>query len=110
MSKPYSTLNKLSPESFLTPSNFVTDFDKMHDESKKRAKYLEGLKIGSESKEVFISQNTTWGAVGKGGGMTTSYEGIGYHALTAHLLQGFIDSGCKMTVYREGKQPTIIKD
>jgi len=37
----------------------------------------------------------------KDGSSMTSYEKIGYHANTAGLLQGFLESGVVIKVYRD---------
>lgn len=107
----YAELNKLSPETFLKSSAFKTSYDGCHETSADHAKrqYAKGLEVGRESLRVIIDENGTWAADGRNGAMTTSYEGIGYHAHTAELLQGFLDSGCEIVVQRRDKGATIIK-
>lgn len=97
----YKYLNALSPEAFLNPDNFETPYDSLEcNQARRIEQYKEGLKIASESISVGISACGTWFACGKDGSMTTSYCGIGYHANTSSLLRGFLDSGCKVIVYR----------
>ncbi len=112
MSKPYKELNAMPPESFLNPSLFITDYDTINP---KRAdeQYASGLETGRRCKAIIICANGTWSADTNDGGWITSYEGIGYHAHTASLLRGFIDSGTKIVVYRDDgnchRTATIIK-
>jgi hypothetical protein len=87
----------LPAEAYKDPNNFPTGYDTADGATKK---YAEGLEIGRRSSEVYISVTGAWGAEGKDGSRTTSYEVIGYHANTAALLRGFIDSGVKIVVYR----------
>lgn len=97
----YEELNQLTPDSFLLWENFRTHFDAFPNrEGYKAEQYQTGLRIGAESRYVFISCNSTWGSVGKDGKHTTSYEGIGYHAGTSDLLKGFLDSGVPIVVFR----------
>ena len=103
--KQYSELEKLSVSDYLNPQNFVTDWDSMHGQEKRAAKYAEGLKIGAESRELFINYNSVWGAKGLNGSHTSSYEVIGYHAITAWLLRGFLDSGKPIVVLRSVASP-----
>lgn len=108
--KTYEILNALPPESFLNPDNFDTKYDS---QAYGLEQYQNGFEIGKESKYVVISANSTWFAKNKNGGSTHSYEGIGYHANTKDLLRGFLDSGCKVIVYRltdKGITKTTIKE
>ncbi len=98
--KQYSELEKLSVSDYLNPQNFVTDWDSMHGAEKRAAKYAEGLRIGTESREIFINYKSVWGAKGLNGSHTSSYEGIGYHAITSELLRGFLDSGKPIVIVR----------
>lgn len=97
----YQTLNAKPARDFLVPSNFVTSWDSLPANRKRGAEqYAEGLRVGRESKEIHISQGTTWGASLKSGSHLSAYEGIGYHACTADLLRGFLDSGAVVIVHR----------
>lgn len=89
----------MSASDYLNPQLFTTGFD---DASPYGAdeQYRKGLAIGSASEEVVIAVNSTWSARGLDGSSTTSYEKIGFHANTADLLRGFIDSGCQIRVWR----------
>lgn len=98
--KQYSELEKLSVSDYLNPQNFVTDWDSMHDAEKRAAKYQESLRIGQESRQLFINYNSVWHADGLNGSHTSSYEGIGYHAVTSELLRGFLDSGKPIVIVR----------
>lgn len=99
----YSQIEKLPAESYLNPELFRTEWDTLPANTGKGysdQQYQTGLLVGRESEYVTISARGTWGAVGKRGSVTTSYEGIGYHACTADLLRGFLDSGVSIIVYR----------
>jgi len=63
--------------------------------------YQKGLDIGRKANLVSISIYGSWTAQMKDGGSMTSYEKIGYHANTAGLLQGFLESGVVIKVYRD---------
>lgn len=62
---------------------------------KQRAKGIEMAKDYT----VHIAVNDTWSANRRNESIS-SYEKIGYHADTAALLQGFIDSGCTFFIHR----------
>lgn len=102
----YSELTELAPDEYLNWSQFETEADKYPENVKRnyaQQQYNKGLEIGRSNDEVFICANGTWGAVRDRPNnhcYTTSYEGIGYHACTADLLHGFIDSGAPLVVYR----------
>ena len=97
----YRVLNALPAEAFLHWENFRTKFDWLANNKKTQAvQYEKGKQIGAASVYVSISANGTWGARGKDGSSTHSYEGIGYHACTADLLHGFLDSGVPIVVFR----------
>jgi hypothetical protein len=96
----YSILNAMEPGAFLNPVNFGMAIVELEPAGYAKEQYEKGLKIGAESLSVSIACNSTWGARGKNGGVTSSYEGIGYHAATGWLLKGFIDSGVPIVVYR----------
>jgi hypothetical protein len=99
--KSYSVLNNLPAMAFLVPDDFRTDFDALKcNLDKREEKYQKGLALGLASLYVSIACNSTWGASGKDGSSTHSYEGIGYHANTADFLRGIIDSGVPIVVYR----------
>jgi hypothetical protein len=96
----YKTLTALPARKYLDWQFFRTDWDVTPARAEKA--YQKGVETGKSARYVFISANGTWGAVMLDGGMITSYEGIGYHAHTADLLHGFIDSGAAIVVYRYG--------
>lgn len=110
----YAELSALPAEAYLDPTRFITSYplDRVFfrtgaaegDEAEKRwiKQYKKGASYGKDD-DVFLSEKGVWsvshGPHGKGG-VTTSYEGIGYHAATAPLLQGFLDSGASVFVRR----------
>jgi hypothetical protein len=105
----YKELNDLKPEAFLVWEAFDTAFDGPYGGGERGTEqYQKGLEIGHKSRYVFICCNSTWGARGKDGSQTSSYEGIGYHSCTKWLLRGFLDSGCPVKVYRSGPNATWI--
>lgn len=112
----YKELAALSAFAYLSTDNFRTMFDAQHVASGEfgyaARQYKSGLEVGQKSTEIHIAVNSVWSARGKDGGHTSSYEGIGYHACTADLLRGFIDSGCKIIVHRDnddGHGQTVIQ-
>ena len=98
--KSYAILSQLQPETYLCSGDFDTMFDGPKNAEYRDKQYKQGLAIGDKSDYVTISCKGTWGATGKDGSSTCAYEGIGYHAGTAALLQGFLDSGVPVVVYR----------
>jgi hypothetical protein len=95
----YHEIEKLPAEAFLNPNNFTTDWDKMSP-GYAEEQYQTGLKYGKECSKITISERGVWGGTLKNGGYLSSYEGIGYHSCTSHLLKGFLDSGVEIHVYR----------
>jgi hypothetical protein len=63
--------------------------------------YDKGREIGAQAEYVSIAVNGVWGAKMKDGGSLQSYEKIGYHAGTEHLLRGFTDSGVQIKDFRD---------
>ncbi len=107
----YTDLNARHPKAFLIPEDFRTDSDTWPVNIASNlavTKYQEGLKISREARRVYIMSDGCWGADRLNGGLTTSYEGIGYHAGTADLLRGFLDGPAEFGVFR-GSDYTIIK-
>lgn len=98
----YQQLNSRPASDFLNPDNFVTSYDSLS-YTNAAQQYIKGLMAREHYKNVFISANGTWGAHTHTGGLVTSYEGIGYHANTADLLRGWLDSGIPIVVYRNSK-------
>jgi len=98
-------LSRDEPEAFLDPENFVTGYDGAVNEKYRREQHTKGLDIGHRSIEVIISAYNVWHAKmrprdGFSSDTLSSHETIGFHAGTAALLQGFLDSGCKITICR----------
>jgi hypothetical protein len=110
----YAELNALPPETFLHPERFVTEYDGVKNEAYRKQQYTKGLEQGKRACCIWIAANGTWGADTLEGGFISSYEGIGYHAGTADLLRGFLDSGCQVKVYRNARSTyqteTIIRE
>jgi hypothetical protein len=97
----YSVLNAMPARDFLDPSKFVTESDARNKARGYDAEqYAKGLEIGKNAKTIYISCGSVWSAELKSGSSLLSYEGIGYHACTADLLRGFLDSGCAIIVHR----------
>lgn len=94
-------IKKVVPCGFYGGDNFNTPDD--IDTETKKAKYEYGLEIGKKSKLVIINCAGSWNAQLKDISWMfpiASYEVIGVNAYTAHLLQGFLDSGVEIRVFR----------
>jgi hypothetical protein len=89
-----------SAEAFMTPENFITGFDGLNP-AYAIEQYRKGLTIGGLATQIDISVSDVWSAKMRDGALRSSYEKLGYHAHTASLLQGFIDSGVKIVVWRD---------
>lgn len=91
----------MKPQDYLNPENFTTSFDKQHqitDYPKKQ--YETGLNTGKSYQILYI--NAYGVPICQGGkGSVRFYERFGYHACTADLLRGFLDSGIPIEVYDE---------
>jgi hypothetical protein len=114
MTKSYSELNLMPAKSFLNPSLFETGYDSLpsHSEENKSRKYAYGLAIANEYEEVGVSCNGTWYASSPLKQLS-SYEGIGYHALTSQLLAGLLAGKARVVIYRysdNGVTRTVIKE
>lgn len=99
-------LEELPAGHYREPALFVTAWDTPELNDKQ---YAEGLRLGRELKRISIGCNGCWGGVSVNDGVVTSYERIGYHASTAALLQGMLDSGVEITVYRHKGEPVRIQ-
>jgi len=112
MSWEYPELQEFPAEAYLEPSNFQTEHDCTAPGSRPAAyaveQYQKGLRISKEAKRVTIGVDSVWGCLRRDGGMTRSYEGIGYHAGTCALLTGFLQGPAELVVYRWG--PTGITE
>jgi len=69
------------------------------------AQYAKGLEIGRAALAVHIAVNGTWSADMRTDRPSerrsiSSYEKLGYHADTAALLRGFVESGCQIVDHR----------
>jgi hypothetical protein len=104
-------LEELQPEAYLNWEQFRTPYDaKQPDYCQQQ--YDEGLKIGSNARCIIINYNSVWNSSNKDNSHILSYEKIGYHAGTADLLHGFLDSEVQINVIRwtkEGLELTTIK-
>lgn len=100
----YEELAALPAEAYLDPSNFLTPFDGPGNAEYRRKQYEKGLEYGKQG-DIHIAINSVWsvdittGPTWRQGSISSS-EGIGYHAGTAALLQGFLDSGGRIFVHR----------
>lgn len=109
MNKP-NRLEDLSPEAFLNSENLVSLMDGWSDGNYAKQQYAKGLDLGTRATVVNIACNNVWSADMKDGSNLFSYEKIGYHGCTRHLLQGFLDSGVRIVVHRFGlKEGVVIK-
>lgn len=109
----YKELSALPPEAYLDPENFRTENDHLPPSKYAKEQHEKGLLTGLRSRQISIAINSVWGAIGLDGSSTSSYEGIGYHSRTAELLQGFLDSGCRIVVHRStaiGVVSTVVRD
>jgi hypothetical protein len=84
----------LNPELFKTAFDAATIADKQYETG-----LATGREVRSNGGQVTIGQNDVWGAH-HGNTSISSYEKLGYHANTADLLRGFLDSGVEIIVYR----------
>jgi len=101
MSRSYKELIQVPAADYLEPERFRTEWESMFPfENRHREQYKYGLKVGSEADVVFIGYSSIWSAKLKSGVHLQSFEGIGYHAFTADLLRGFLDSGVKIVIHR----------
>ena len=96
----YKELSALPSEAYLDPEKFRTATDSLPPSRYTQEQHKKGLLTGLRAREITISCSSVWGATMLDGGILSSYEGIGYHSRTAELLQGFLDSGCRIVVYR----------
>lgn len=90
-------------QDFLNPDNFITGYDSLNAEYQTQ-QYNKGLELGKNALVINISVSDVWSMVMKDGSLRTSYERIGYHAGTAALLRGFIDSGAKIVIWRDSEK------
>jgi len=111
----YNELNSLPPTAFLVWEDFRTPADTWDANLSGRLadrQYELGRNVSRMARRVIISADGTWASVNLDGSLTQSYEGIGYHACTAHLLHGFLDGPAELVVYRYvngGFTHTVIK-
>jgi hypothetical protein len=91
---------EMKPEDYMCPDLFKSEFDDLSPSTYADDQYAQGLQVGRNAYEISIACNGTWGSVNKDGSTTRSYEKIGYHGRTCDLLQGFLDSGTPIRVYR----------
>ncbi len=105
----YAVLNAMPPEAFLNPALFVTGWDSLPANiASAPAARARGLKLKADGcNSIHITAGGVWGAKGPNF-YIESYEGIGYHANTAALLEGFLASGLPIIVYRRDKPPVTI--
>lgn len=104
------TLNGLNHEAFLHPENFVTGWDSMAvNVARVDAKYTDALHVGQKAKQIIINADGVWSALMLDNSMMQSYERIGYHSNTQHVLRGFLDSGAEIVVFRRNNGIKTIK-
>jgi len=108
----YRALSALPTSAYKDPSNFTTEYDSIRPE-RAEEQYKTGLDYGRKPGAIiFINGQSVWRArydSAKGPPvLVTSYEGIGYHAHTASLLRGFLDSGASVVVERNDGTKEVI--
>jgi len=80
---------------------YRTPYDTQHEKTGYKTKqYQKGLEMARDCYVVYIARNGVWSSDNRDGSTTFSYEGIGYHACTADLLQGWLDGGVTIVDYR----------
>jgi hypothetical protein len=99
---------EMSPEDYLNPVLFKSEFDDLSPSTYADDQYAQGRQVGRNAFEITIACNGTWGSVNKDGSVTNSYERIGYHGRTSDLLQGFLDSGTPIHVYRYSQVGCVV--
>jgi hypothetical protein len=106
------TIENLPPAAYLDPDLFRTPNDGLPAPGYAEEQYRTGLRVSEASAEIVIAVNGVWGATGKDGSSTGSYERIGYHSCTAPLLRGFLDGPAQIRVCRwtaTGYTSTVIR-
>jgi hypothetical protein len=106
------TIENLEPTAYLGPDRFKTPNDGLPPPGYAEEQYRTGRRVSEESTEIIIAVNGVWGAFGKDGSSTVSYERIGYHSCTAPLLRGFLDGPAEIVVCRwtaDGFRRTVIR-
>jgi len=89
---------------FLNSESFRTPFDGQHTGGYAVEQYNKGRTLGSQGYTLVIAVNKVWSAVRLGSDIDSrisSYEKLGYHACTADLLQGFLDSQAPIYAYND---------
>jgi hypothetical protein len=99
--------SKYTAEDFRNPSNFQTEYDSATGGAEA---YAKGRRIGAKARSVVIALNDTWSAESENGGILTAYQRFGYHADTAELLRGLLDSGVALSVYRDNGRAIVRHD
>ena len=85
---------------FLDPENFNTGWPGDTGEYASK-QYQQGIDLVKDFTEINISVNDTWSASNpEKRSSLNAYEKIGYHAGTASLLTGMLDSGLPIFVHR----------
>lgn len=111
----YKQLSALSAKTYLIPQNFITEFDVLPEHLNSgyaQKQYQRGLEVGKEYSLIVIGPQSVWSGhepYNKQSSYIESWEGIGYHACTANLLQGFLDSPARIVVHRYSRKSTTLK-
>lgn len=103
----YAELSNLPAEAYLNANKFRTVHDSFPEAGYADRRYREAHAMGVAGGVLHIGQNSVWAFEHKDGSNTWSSEGIGYHSCTYAVLQGFLDSGCKIKVHRRGSTSEI---
>jgi hypothetical protein len=103
-----SLFGTFAPQDYANPDNFRTEeMDKLSTPRHAKMQYRKGYMLGRESRRIAITTSGTIAAELNDGGVLSSYEIIGYHAHTAELLRGILDSQTPIVVYRRGQSEPV---
>ncbi len=97
-------LMTLQPQDFLNIENLRSAMDDLAGTAYGQAQYMKGVAIGNAAKVVHISITNVWSVEYHNGNRMQANETIGYHAHSAELMRGFIDSGVTIVVWRDIKE------
>lgn len=70
---------------------FRTNLDHLPGKAYEQEQHTKGLEIAETATEFHIAVNGVWSTTNKTGSHTQSYERLGYHSCTYHLVMGLIE-------------------
>ncbi len=103
MSKSYKELNALPAEKFLDWEFFKTNYEIENSKEAVEKAYAKAYDMLKDAKAFYIGETSVWSADLKSGGFLSSYEGIGYHALSCYVLKAALDLNLTIQVHRLNK-------